>query len=96
MENPETAGTGPILFNEKYGLLAINNVFGDTKGTIKQLETTIADGQRSADKLTGIIKTATTTIQGLQERAKIITDTTESSSDKAIKSYLKVKAELQI
>ena len=30
MENPVTDGTGPILFNEKYGLLAINNVFGPT------------------------------------------------------------------
>ncbi len=28
--NPVTDGTGPILFNSKYGLLAINNVYGPT------------------------------------------------------------------
>lgn len=28
--NPVTDGTGPILFNPKYGLLAINNVYGPT------------------------------------------------------------------
>ena len=30
LENPVTDGTGPILFNSKYGLLAINNCFGPT------------------------------------------------------------------
>tara|TARA_R110000868_G_scaffold3285_5_gene21483 strand:+ start:5376 stop:5855 length:480 start_codon:yes stop_codon:yes gene_type:complete len=30
LEYPVTDGTGPILFNEQYGLLAINNVFGPT------------------------------------------------------------------
>ncbi|WP_108805586.1 hypothetical protein [Aquimarina sp. Aq107] len=30
IENPITDGTGPILFNPTYGLLAINNVFGPT------------------------------------------------------------------
>ena len=30
LENPYTDGTGPILFNQEYGLLAINNVFGPT------------------------------------------------------------------
>lgn len=30
MENYADDGTGPILFNPKYGLLAINNVFGPT------------------------------------------------------------------
>ena len=30
LENPVTDGTGPILFNSDYGLLAINNVFGPT------------------------------------------------------------------
>jgi len=30
LENPVTDGTGPILFNSKYGILAINNVFGPT------------------------------------------------------------------
>ncbi|MBT9188804.1 hypothetical protein [Zobellia russellii] len=29
-ENYADDGTGPILFNPKYGLLAINNVFGPT------------------------------------------------------------------
>tara|TARA_R110002012_G_scaffold179482_1_gene345113 strand:- start:508 stop:963 length:456 start_codon:yes stop_codon:yes gene_type:complete len=28
--NPVADGTGPILFNSKYGILAINNVFGPT------------------------------------------------------------------
>jgi hypothetical protein len=30
LENPGTHGTGPILFNSEYGLLAINNVYGPT------------------------------------------------------------------
>ena len=30
LENPVIDGTGPILFNSEYGLLAINNVFGPT------------------------------------------------------------------
>ena len=30
LENPITDGTGPILFNSDYGLLAINNVYGPT------------------------------------------------------------------
>ena len=30
MENYVDDGTGPILFNPKYGLLAINNVYGPT------------------------------------------------------------------
>ncbi len=30
LENPHADGTGPILFNQEYGLLAINNVFGPT------------------------------------------------------------------
>ncbi len=30
LENPVTDGTGPVLFNSKYGLLAINNIYGPT------------------------------------------------------------------
>ncbi|WP_408040220.1 hypothetical protein [Tenacibaculum amylolyticum] len=30
LANPVSDGTGPILFNSDYGLLAINNVYGPT------------------------------------------------------------------
>ncbi|GAA3642237.1 hypothetical protein [Flavivirga jejuensis] len=30
LENPVSDGTGPIIFNSKFGLLAIKNVFGPT------------------------------------------------------------------
>ncbi len=38
LENPYTDGTGPIVFNQEYGLLAINNVFGPTIILLKNKE----------------------------------------------------------
>lgn len=38
LKNPYADGTGPILFNQEYGLLAISNVFGPTIILLKNKE----------------------------------------------------------
>ncbi|MEP0213903.1 MAG: hypothetical protein ABJD66_11845 [Cellulophaga sp.] len=49
LENPVTDGTGPILFNSKYGLLAINNVFGPTIIFLDKKDNTLTE--KIIDKL---------------------------------------------
>lgn len=41
LEDPVMDGTGPILFNLEYGLLAINNVFGPTIVFLEEKDTNL-------------------------------------------------------
>ncbi|RZS93933.1 hypothetical protein [Aquimarina brevivitae] len=49
LEDPVTDGTGPILFNSSYGLLAIKNIFGPTVILLDSKDHNLAE--RIIDKL---------------------------------------------
>lgn len=62
---------------------------------MQQLTEAIKDGNRTVEKLTGDIKNSQSTLDRIKAQAKSLSDTTEEKSDKAVKDYLKLKAELQ-
>lgn len=74
---------------------AIRLSFENPSPQIQQLNETIKQGDRTAEKLIGDIKRSRETIDRLQAQAKTFTDTSEEASNKAIKDYLKVKNELK-
>ena len=55
----------------------------------------IKDGNRTADKLTGDIKNATDTIANLQEKATTLANAASTASQKAAKSYLAAKIDME-
>ena len=78
---------------------AIKAAFAEMQTTpladINKLQSAITEGNRMVDKMTGDIKKAKQTIEAIQSQAKSIERSTEETTDKATKEYLKARMDLK-
>ena len=73
---------------------AMQDAKAQSNDIIQQLNTTTNESQRKMDKLTGELRNATNKIESLHQRTTSLVNTTEETTDKAIKAYLEAKSDL--
>jgi hypothetical protein len=73
----------------------INDTLAVKQTMILDMKTTITEGDRITEKLTGDIKRATKEIENLQNKTNSIATSTTMTTDKAIKEYIAAKTDLQ-